>query len=91
MNIDIGELIDFYKAISNSTVKNESLPAFPYESVTNLNFLKPGSREVLHRKMHIQDYFPPMYPDLETEDQNEPANMATSSGISIKEETDAGK
>ncbi|TRY76487.1 hypothetical protein TCAL_17009 [Tigriopus californicus] len=41
------------------------IPYFPRPSVTQLNFLKPGSREVLHRKVYVNDYFPPMYPNLE--------------------------
>merc|ERR1712018_400778 len=40
---------------------------FPAPSDNNLNFLKPGSREVLHRKVHINEYFPPMFPELEEE------------------------
>ncbi|XP_059083923.1 transcription initiation factor TFIID subunit 3-like [Tigriopus californicus] len=44
------------------------IPYFPRPSVTQLNFLKPGSREVLHRKVYVNDYFPPMYPNLEEEE-----------------------
>ena len=43
---------------------------FPAPADNNLNFLKPGSREVLHRKVHINEYFPPMYPELEEEPES---------------------
>ena len=47
---------------------------FPAPADNNLNFLKPGSREVLHRKVHINEYFPPMYPELEEEPESTAAS-----------------
>ncbi len=39
---------------------------------TDLNFLKPGSREVLHRPVYVHEYMPPMFPELENEPDEHP-------------------
>ena len=37
----------------------------------DLNHLKPGSREVLTRPIHVHDHLPAMYPELETDESGE--------------------
>ena len=44
---------------------SKEIPSFPVPSQDDLNILKPGSREVLHRPMHVHDHLPAMYPELE--------------------------
>lgn len=38
---------------------------FPKPKESNLNFLKPGSHEVVTRPMHVHVHLPPMYPEKE--------------------------
>merc|ERR1719471_1054246 len=52
---------------TKETIGKCAVVRFPAPADNNLNFLKPGSREVLHRKVHVNEYFPPMYPELEEE------------------------
>lgn len=55
---------------TKETVGKCPVVQLPAPADNNLNFLKPGSREVLHRKVHINEYFPPMYPELEEEPES---------------------
>lgn len=43
------------------------VPKYPIPKESHLNFLKPGSQEVLTRPMHIPEYMPPMQPEPEEE------------------------
>ena len=65
ININLGELEEYIEKVDDRALVTEQVSFFPAESKTDLNFLKPGSQEVLHRKSHVEQYFPPMYPELE--------------------------
>jgi len=65
ININLGELEEYVEKVDDRALLTEQVPFFPAESKTDLNFLKPGSQEVIHRKTHVEHYFPPMYPELE--------------------------
>ena len=65
VNINLGELEEYIEKVDDRALVTEQVPSFPAPSKTDLNFLKPGSQEVLHRKSHIEHYLPPMYPELE--------------------------
>lgn len=41
------------------------VPKYPLPKEDHLNFLKPGSKEVVTRPVHIHEHLPPMYPLLE--------------------------
>ncbi|XP_026680188.1 transcription initiation factor TFIID subunit 3 [Diaphorina citri] len=43
------------------------VPAYPVKKESNLRFLKPGSREVVTRPVHVHEHLPAMYPELEEE------------------------
>merc|ERR1711894_260856 len=68
IDINLGELEEYVEKVDDRALLTEQIPNFPADSKTDLNFLKPGSQEVLHRKTHIEHYFPPMYPELEKEE-----------------------
>lgn len=70
MNISLEELGEYVEKVDDRALINEQIPSFPAPSKTDLNFLKPGSQEVLHRKSHIEQYLPPMYPELEKVSQH---------------------
>lgn len=64
MNIDIQELADYVKNVE-SVPCAIPVPKLPVPRENHLNFLKPGSREVVTRPMHVYDYLPAMYPNAE--------------------------
>lgn len=39
-----------------------NVPKFPAPKESNLNFLKPGSKEVVTRPVHIHEHLPPIHP-----------------------------
>lgn len=39
-----------------------NVPKFPIPKESNLNFLKPGSKEVVTRPVHIHEHLPPIQP-----------------------------
>lgn len=41
------------------------VPKYPIPKEDHLNFLKPGSKEVVTRQVHIHEHLPPMHPVLE--------------------------
>lgn len=64
MNIDIQELAEYVKNV-DSVPCTIAVPKFPMKRENHLNFLKPGSREVVTRSVHIHEHLPAMYPDTE--------------------------
>lgn len=64
LHIQLPELADYTRCVPPvpPPVKTEKFPR-PKES--NLNFLKPGSHEVVTRPMHVHEHLPPMYPEKE--------------------------
>merc|ERR1711997_828750 len=70
MNINVPDLEEYIEQFDDRSLLTEQIPLFPAPSKTDLNFLKPGSQEFLHRKIHIEQYLPPMYPELEKEEDD---------------------
>ena len=67
------------------------LPRYPAPARDQLNFMKPGSREVLHRPMHIPDHLPPMYPEMEEEEESGGGGgRVTPSSASLTDGTEEG-
>lgn len=64
MGVNLDEL-DEYVTYVNFAPGPHSAPKFPITKENNLNFLKPGSKEVMTRPLHINEHLPPMYPLLE--------------------------
>ncbi|XP_014480646.1 PREDICTED: transcription initiation factor TFIID subunit 3 isoform X2 [Dinoponera quadriceps] len=64
MNIDIQELVEYVKNV-DSVPCPVQVPQYPVRRENHLNFLKPGSREVVTRPVHIHEHLPAMYPDTE--------------------------
>lgn len=59
MNVDLGDLEEYIKYVDfgqNPT----PVPKYPIPKEDHLNFLKPGSKEVLTRPVHIHEHLPPM-------------------------------
>lgn len=64
LHINLSELTEYTRCVPPvpAPVSSEKFPK-PKES--NLNFLKPGSHEVVTRPMHVHEHLPPMYPEKE--------------------------
>ncbi|KAJ8938607.1 hypothetical protein NQ314_011415 [Rhamnusium bicolor] len=79
MGINISELEEYVTYV-NFGGGPSPVPKYPVPKENNLNFLKPGSKEVVTRPVHIHEHLPPMYPLLEgTDNENDSA--------AIKQET----
>ncbi|XP_015440338.1 PREDICTED: transcription initiation factor TFIID subunit 3 isoform X2 [Dufourea novaeangliae] len=66
MNIDVQELAEYIKNV-DSVPYPIAVPKFPIRRENHLNFLKPGSREVVTRPVHVHEHLPAMYPGTEEE------------------------
>uniref|UniRef100_A0A182QHS4 PHD-type domain-containing protein n=1 Tax=Anopheles farauti TaxID=69004 RepID=A0A182QHS4_9DIPT len=60
VGINLDELMEYIQFVDPIPMPFE-VPRFPLPTESNLNFLKPGSREVLMRPVHIPEYMPPMF------------------------------
>lgn len=61
MNINLSD-IEEYIANVDPVPCIVNVPRFPIPKESNLNFLKPGSKEVVTRPVHINEHLPPMHP-----------------------------
>nr|XP_014274385.1 transcription initiation factor TFIID subunit 3 [Halyomorpha halys] len=66
MGISLTELEEYVTYVETSSVLE--VPKYPIPKDSHLNHLKPGSREVLTRPVHIHEHLPPMHPHLEDRD-----------------------
>lgn len=61
INVNVSELLDYINNVEPVPFAME-MPKFPARKNSCLNFLKPGSKEVLTRPVHVHDHLPPMLP-----------------------------
>lgn len=61
LNINLSD-IEEYIANVEQVPCIVNVPRFPIPKESNLNFLKPGSKEVVTRPVHINEHLPPMHP-----------------------------
>lgn len=59
--MNLNELTDYINNVEPVPFVIE-MPKFPRRKDSYLNFLKPGSKEVLTRPVHVHDHLPPMLP-----------------------------
>ncbi|XP_044765452.1 transcription initiation factor TFIID subunit 3 isoform X2 [Coccinella septempunctata] len=64
MGISLPELEEFVKYVNFGTPATQ-VCKYPVPKEDQLNFLKPGSKEVVTRPVHIHEHLPPMNPILE--------------------------
>ncbi|XP_067015220.2 transcription initiation factor TFIID subunit 3 isoform X2 [Anabrus simplex] len=67
MGINLHELEEYIKNVDSIPCVYE-VPKYPIPRESHLNFLKPGSREVVTRPVHVHEHLPPMHPEMEEED-----------------------
>lgn len=63
-HINLSDLEDYCRYVNFGQGPN-LVPKYPLPKEDHLNFLKPGSKEVVTRPVHIHEHLPPMYPLLE--------------------------
>ncbi|XP_055585843.1 transcription initiation factor TFIID subunit 3 [Uranotaenia lowii] len=68
MGTNLGELQEYLQFV-DPIEKVFEVPKYPLPKETHLNFLKPGSKEVLSRPVHIPEHMPPMLVDADEEEQ----------------------
>ena len=61
MGVNIPDLSDYINNVE-PTPFAENMPIYPVPREPQLNFLKPGSHEVLTRPVHVHEHLPPMLP-----------------------------
>ncbi|XP_055373714.1 probable serine/threonine-protein kinase DDB_G0282963 isoform X2 [Condylostylus longicornis] len=66
LNINLNEIEEYVNYVQPVPC-NIDIPKFPVHKDSNLNFLKPGSKEVITRPMYIPEHLPPIYPEREEE------------------------
>ncbi|XP_053677978.1 uncharacterized protein LOC128728381 [Anopheles nili] len=71
IGINLQELMEYIQFVDPIQLPLE-VPRFPLPKESNLNFLKPGSREVLMRPVHIPEHMPPIF--FENEEDGEERN-----------------
>ena len=81
LGVNIPDLEEYVQHFEVNPSKD--VPTFPIPGQDNLNHLRPGSKEVLHRPLHVYDYLPPMYPELEEEEEQ-------AASVQDSEELEAG-
>ncbi|CAG0913928.1 unnamed protein product [Notodromas monacha] len=62
MGVSLSDLEDYVNNVESTSLPPK-IPKYPASKESNLNFLKPGSREVVLRPIYIHDHLPPMYPE----------------------------
>ncbi|XP_021917768.1 transcription initiation factor TFIID subunit 3 isoform X3 [Zootermopsis nevadensis] len=67
MGINLLELEEYIRNVDSVPCVYE-IPKYPIPRDSHLNFLKPGSREVVTRPVHVHEHLPPMHPEMEEEE-----------------------
>ncbi|KAL0270229.1 UNVERIFIED_CONTAM: hypothetical protein PYX00_007701 [Menopon gallinae] len=66
MGIEIRELEEYVEFVE-SVPCNYKVPKYPIPKESHLNFLKPGSKEVVTRPVHVHEHLPPTIVETEEE------------------------
>lgn len=62
LGINLSELEEYIQYVE-PVVPAHDIPKYPVKKDSHLNFLKPGSKEVLTRPMHIHEHLPAINPE----------------------------
>ncbi|XP_058835776.1 transcription initiation factor TFIID subunit 3-like [Topomyia yanbarensis] len=70
IGINLGDLQEYLQFV-DPIARPFEVPKYPLPKETHLNFMKPGSKEVLTRPVHIPEHMPPMLVDSEEEKEED--------------------
>ncbi|XP_035774515.1 uncharacterized protein LOC118457237 [Anopheles albimanus] len=79
IGINLPEMLEYIEFVDPIPLSLD-VPRFPVPKETNLCFLKPGSKEVLTRPMHIPEYLPPMLIEAPTSETGDLGEEGTDDG-----------
>lgn len=81
MGVNIEDLKEYVDYVTPITIKTK-VPKYPLEKKSNMNFLKPGSREVVTRPVHIHEHLPAMHPELSEDNYSSQETATEESALS---------
>lgn len=61
-DVAIPDLIKYLKQVGSIEFPHQ-VPKFPIPTKSNLNIMKPGSREIVTRPVYVHEHLPTMYPE----------------------------
>ena len=64
LGVSVEELETFVNSVAEDPFPHKVFK-YPAPRESCLTFLKPGSKEVLTRPVHVHEHLPPMHPELE--------------------------
>ncbi|XP_025200448.1 transcription initiation factor TFIID subunit 3 [Melanaphis sacchari] len=84
-DVAIPDLIRYLKQVGSIEFPHQ-VPKFPIPTKSNLNIMKPGSREIVTRPVYVHEHLPTMYPEQIDEksmqnDKSQTPHSSSSLGI----------
>lgn len=61
-NVSIPDLVKYLKQVEPIKFPHQ-VPKFPIPKKSNLNIMKPGSREIVTRPVYIHEHLPTLFPE----------------------------
>jgi len=61
-DVAVPDLIRYLKEVGSIEFPHQ-VPKFPIPTKSNLNIMKPGSREIVTRPVYVHEHLPTMYPE----------------------------
>lgn len=61
-DVVISDLVKYLKQVGSVEFPHK-VPKFPIPTKSNLNIMKPGSREIVTRPVYVHEHLPTMYPE----------------------------
>lgn len=93
MNINLSDIAEYIQYVDPEPCAID-VPKYPIPKESHLNFLKPGSKEVLTRPVHIPEYMPPIDPPSDDEEPTVDKVEKIEPGLDViglpNDETDVG-
>lgn len=61
-DVAVSDLVKYLKQVGSVGFPHK-VPKFPIPTKSNLNIMKPGSREIVTRPVYVHEHLPTMYPE----------------------------
>ncbi|XP_022162319.1 transcription initiation factor TFIID subunit 3-like [Myzus persicae] len=84
-DVSVPDLVRYLKQVGSIEFPHQ-VPKFPIPTKSNLNIMKPGSREIVTRPVYVHEHLPTMYPEQSDErptqnDRSQTPHSSSSLGI----------
>ncbi|XP_055691928.1 transcription initiation factor TFIID subunit 3 [Lutzomyia longipalpis] len=80
--VNYDDIVEYVRNVSPEECAIK-VPKYPAKKENHLNFLKPGSKEVITRPVHIPEYMPPILPEEEDGKVAEKENQRSRDEIDV--------